>query len=100
MSVTVQVVYWRDIPAQVRLRAGRERLARPLSPRFQEAIDLAAMRAGAGAADDYLEAWRTEDRAPRQGALQALAQELADDLEAAYPPARLQALAANGGLEP
>ena len=100
MSVTVQVLYWRDIPAQVKLRAGRERLARPLSARFQEAIDLAAMRAGAAAADDYLDAWRTEERPPRPGPLEALAQELADELEAAYPATRLQALAANGGQEP
>jgi hypothetical protein len=42
----IQVVFWRDIPAQVKARRGRERAARGLDPRFQEAVDAAAMRAG------------------------------------------------------
>ena len=59
MSVTYQIVYWRDIPAQIKLRSENGRLARSLSPRFQEAIDAAAMRANATGTDAYLEEWRT-----------------------------------------
>ena len=51
-------VYWRDIPAQVIARKGRESIKVPLSSRFQEAIDRAAMRAGRGSSDQYLEDWR------------------------------------------
>ena len=40
------VIWWRDIPAQVTAKEGRTRTARELPPRFQEAIDPAAMRAG------------------------------------------------------
>lgn len=40
------VVYWKDIPAQVKVRRGRETLRRELSSRFAEAIDMAAMRSG------------------------------------------------------
>ena len=40
------VIWWRDIPAQVTAKEGRTRAARELPPRFQEAIDAAAMRAG------------------------------------------------------
>ena len=40
------VIWWRDIPAQVTAKQGRTRTARELAPRFQEAIDAAAMRAG------------------------------------------------------
>ena len=39
-------VYWRDIPAQVIVKKGRESAKVMLSQRFQEAIDRAAMRAG------------------------------------------------------
>lgn len=53
-------VYWRDIPAQVTAKAGRKTAKIQLSDRFQEAIDMAAMRAGKGSTDEYLEDWRRE----------------------------------------
>jgi cvfA/B/C family virulence factor len=52
------VIWWRDIPAQVTAKEGRTRAARELSPRFQEAIDAAAMRAGLIGSDAYMEEWR------------------------------------------
>ena len=52
------IMYWRDIPAQVIAKAGRANARRELSPRFQEAIDAAAMEFGAHGTDDYLEGWR------------------------------------------
>ena len=39
-------IYWRDIPAQVVGREGRKNVKKVLAPRFAEAIDRAAMRAG------------------------------------------------------
>jgi len=48
------VIWWRDIPAQVTAKEGRARAARELAPRFQEAIDSAAMRAGLIGTDAYL----------------------------------------------
>ena len=41
------IVYWRDIPAQVIVKAGRNAAKRQLADRFQEAIDIAAMRSRA-----------------------------------------------------
>ncbi|HEY5669893.1 MAG TPA: virulence factor [Anaerolineales bacterium] len=99
MTVTYQIVYWRDIPAQIRLRSPQGRISRPLSPRFQEAIDAAAMRAHATSTDDYLEDWRTGDTQSREGDAQQVADSVADEIEAAYPQDRLLGLAANGGLE-
>ena len=55
---TYQIVYWRDIPAQVKVGTGRKRAARQMSLRFQEAIDRAAMRSGLLILDDYLAEWR------------------------------------------
>jgi hypothetical protein len=95
----VQVVYWRDIPAQVKVRLGSERLARTLSNRFQEAIDAAAMRAGAVGTDAYLEEWRTAEAGERGGELHDVAAAAADELETLYPPERLRALVENEGRE-
>ena len=94
---TVQVVYWRDIPAQVKVKAGRARATRPLTDRFQIMIDRAAMRAGLFNTDDYLEAWRTVDLPAREGEPQAVADAVAGELEADYPDDRLEKLAIQGG---
>lgn len=51
-------VFWRDIPSQVLVKRGRERGKYLLEHRFQAAIDRAAMRAGKGGSDAYLEEWR------------------------------------------
>jgi hypothetical protein len=99
MSVTYQIVYWRDIPAQIKLRSESGRLARSLSPRFQEAIDAAAMRANATGTDDYLEEWRTSPPHQGEGDPEHVADVLAAELEVAYPEEKLEMLVINKGFE-
>ena len=60
-------IYWRDIPAQVIVKRGRETAKAQLSARFQQAIDRAAMRAGQRHSDAYLAEWR-RDRSRRLAA--------------------------------
>ena len=101
MIVKFQIIFWRDIPAQVKVQASRrERAKRELSPRFQVAIDEAAMRAGFTDTNAYLAEWRMTDWEEREAELEALADQLAAELETAYPPERLRAIMANGGHEP
>jgi hypothetical protein len=94
-----QIVYWRDIPAQVKVGTGRNRAARQMSLRFQEAIDRAAMRSGLFNTDDYLNEWRTGEAQERPGDAEAVAQAVAEEIEAAYDAVRLGRLAVNGGQE-
>ncbi|HFA59741.1 MAG TPA: hypothetical protein ENJ83_03530 [Rhodospirillales bacterium] len=94
------LVFWRDIPAQVIVRAGRRTARRTLSARFQEAIDRAAMRAGLTGTDAYLAAWRRSDPEPCGEDPEAEADRLAAEIEAAYPPERLRRLVVAGGHEP
>jgi hypothetical protein len=94
-----QIVYWRDIPAQVKVKAGRERAGKPLSERFQVFIDRAAMRAGMFNTDDYLAEWRTSEAVERDGAPEAVAEAVVAELEAAYSDERLEQLTQNGGKE-
>jgi len=84
-------IYWRDIPSQVTVKAGRKSAKILLPERFQVAIDSAAMRAGKGTADDYLEDWK-QIHEEVQGELDALAQQAADELIAKFPEKKLQAL--------
>lgn len=91
------VIYWRDIPAQVIVRAGRTSAKRELPARFQEAIDRAAMRGGARDTDSYLAEWRRADPVACGDDPEAAASLAAAELEAAYDDARLSALVATGG---
>lgn len=93
------IVYWRDIPSQVIVKAGRQNEKRLLSDRFQEAIDMAAMRGGAAGTDDYLAEWRRASPVEVEGDLAAAATAAAEKIEADYDRARLVALVANGGRE-
>ena len=58
MSIKKITIFWRDIPSQVLIQKGRNRKKKMLEHRFQEAIDRAAMRAGKGSSDAYINEWR------------------------------------------
>lgn len=93
------VVFWRDIPAQVIIKKGRQTAKRELSLRFTEAIDMCAMRSGAAGTDDYLAEWRKADPMPVSDDLEAEADKAAAELEAAYGREKLVALVKTGGRE-
>lgn len=92
------IVYWRDIPTQVLIRAGRRMAKRELSPRFMEAVDMAAMRAGAAESGAYLEDWRKSAPETCGEDLEAEADAALSTIEGEYPQARLVALVKNGGV--
>jgi len=94
---SLTILYWRDIPSQVIVKAGRKSAKRELPERFIRAIDAAAMRAGSSDADAYLADWRRADPIECGDDLEAEAQGAAARLEAEYDNARLAALAANEG---
>ena len=93
------VVYWRDIPAQVIVRKGRQNAKRELPLRFTEAIDMAAMRTGAGDTDAYLAEWRKAEPVPVGDDLEAEADKAAAELDAAYHRERLVSLVKAGGKD-
>ena len=93
-------IYWRDIPSQVTAKAGRKSAKRMLPERFQHAIDRAAMRAGKGGSDAYMEDWRRE-RSACGPDLEAEAEAAAAALEAAFDEERLErTVKAKGVAEP
>ena len=91
------IVYWRDIPAQVIVRKGRQNAKRELSLRFTEAIDMCAMRSGASETDAYLAEWRKAEPVPVGDDLEAEADKALADIEQGYPKERLVALVKSGG---
>jgi hypothetical protein len=92
------VISWRDIPAQVIAKRGRETVKVQLSARFQEAVDRAAMRAGKGTSDAYLADWRRTPRACGED-LGAEAAAEAARLEARYSDADLERVIRTKGVD-
>lgn len=93
-------VFWRDIPAQVIVKAGRKTSKQQLAPRFMEAIDMAAMRAGKGSTDEYLEDWRREQTQCSGDDLTATAKATATVLEEKFTADTLKAVVNNKGFLP
>ena len=93
------LVFWRDIPAQVLVRRGRDKAKVMLSNRFQVAIDRAAMRAGRGGSEQYLEDWRRETSlSETQGTLSDVAASIASEIEKRFSVEDIKTLIKNKGL--
>ena len=98
MAAKLITVYWRDIPAQVIARRGRTNTKVALSERFHTAIDRAAMRAGKGSSDKYLEEWRRVSK-PCGDNIEEVLQAEAARIEAAFNDERLEAMVKAGGVD-
>jgi hypothetical protein len=90
-----QVTYWRDLPSMVAAREGDPGSGSvtkgTLAPRFQEAIDEAAMRLGAVGSDAYLEGWTRGDWTPAEGSPAEVCDRVVADLESQWSPEGLTA---------
>jgi hypothetical protein len=96
MAGMLTVIWWRDIPAQVIAKDGRQAHKIELHRRFQVAIDKAAVKAGRREMDAYIEEWRKEQHACGDD-LEAAARADADRLEREYTKDVLAGLVARGG---
>jgi hypothetical protein len=99
-----QVTYWRDLPSLVVAREGEHLTKSPLAPRFQEAIDEAAMRLGDTGSDAYLAGWRRGEWTSDEGTVTEVADRAVAALEKQWPEAQVEAyldsLAADPATEP
>ena len=95
-----QIIYWRDIPVQVKVRDGDSRLSRPLSPRFQKTVHRAAFRAKAITGFNYIQEWRPSGWNERKETAEEVIAIVTAELESAYSDERLNSLALNKGFDP
>ena len=80
---------WRDLPSMVAARADEETVKSQLAPRFQEAIDEAAMRLGDTGADDYLAGWERSPWTAADGTPSEVLERVAAELDAQWPAERI-----------
>ena len=81
---TYQILYWHDIPVQVRSGRGRNRVGLELPQRFQVAVDNAAMATDLTGTDAYLEAFVWSEPQERTGTAEEVVLQVAAELDAAF----------------
>jgi hypothetical protein len=79
-----QVLYWQDIPAQVKAWDDFDEIKLELSPRFAVRIDQAAQSQGLTKSEDYLSRWQWSDPQERPGSPEEVAAAVKADLEARF----------------
>jgi len=84
MSTIYQILYWREIPAQVRVFNGKRPLSRQMPDRFQHDIDRIAMAEGLAESDEYLDQWQWTEKREREGDVDELLDALLEELEKEY----------------
>ena len=78
-----QILYWQDIPSQVKAWDDFDEVKVELAPRFADRIDRLAQSKGLTSTDDYLAQWRWSEEKERDGAAQEVAEAVKRELEAA-----------------
>jgi hypothetical protein len=89
----IVVVCWQEIPSLVEVRDGASVAKQQLSVRFQELIDIVAMRKKLTGSDAYLEQWNRRKDGERTGDVKEVAAAVAAELENKYEDIRAAAIA-------
>ena len=84
-----QVTLWRELPSMVAARTDDEAVKAQLPPRFQEAIDEAAMRLGDTGADDYLAGWGRSPWTAATGSPAEVLDRIIAELDSEWPASRV-----------
>lgn len=78
-----KILYWQEVPSQIKAEDDSDEVSLLLDQRFQERIDQLAARRGFQGSDDYLSQWRWSEEQEREGSAQEIAAAVKSELEAA-----------------
>jgi hypothetical protein len=79
---TYKILYWQQIPSQVKAEDDEDDISIPLPERFMARIDQVAMRTGMAGTDEYLAQWRWSEEEERPGSAREVAEAVAAELAA------------------
>ena len=88
-----EVLYWHDIPVQVRAGGRRERISQELPPRFLDAVDRAALATKLTGTDGYLSQFHWSEPQERAGSPAEVVAAVVAELDAAWPEINWRATA-------
>ena len=78
---TYRILYWQEVPSQIRAEDESDEVTVPMAPKFMEHIDQLAARRGLQQSDDYLAQWKWSEEQEREGSAQAVAEAVRAELE-------------------
>ena len=79
--VIYKVLYWQEIPTQVKAEDDDEDVTVMLDGRFMQQVDIFAAKRGLQAADDYLAQWKWSEEEEREGSAREVAEAVKAELE-------------------
>ena len=79
---TYKILYWQEIPSQIKAEDAKDDVTLELPPKFMERIDQLAEERKLNSSDDYLAQWRWSDEEDRPGTAQEVASAIKAELEA------------------
>jgi Virulence factor len=79
---TYKVLYWQEVPTQIKAEDDSDEVTLPLDARFLERVDILAARRGLQKADDYLAQWKWSEEEEREGPAEDVAAAVKAELEA------------------
>ncbi len=79
---TYKILYWQEVPSQIKAEDAEDDVTITLPPKFQEQIDRLAVQRGLQGSDDYLAQWRWSDEEEREGSAVDVAEQVKAELEA------------------
>jgi len=80
-----QILYWQDIPSQIKAWDDFDETKVELDPRFAIRIDQAAQSKGLTSTDDFLNQWKWGHEQERAGTPEEVAAAVKAELESANP---------------
>jgi len=80
---TYTILYWQEIPSQIKAEDDFDEVTVPLEPRFMERIDRLAVQRGLQGTDDYLAQWQWSAPQEREGTAEEVVHAVKRELEAA-----------------
>ena len=82
---TYKILYWQEIPSQIKADDGADEVTVRMPPRFLERIDQLALQRGLHDSDDYLAQWNWSEEQERDGGAAEVAEAVRTELEARWP---------------
>jgi hypothetical protein len=79
---TYKILYWQEIPSQIKAEDESDDVTLPLDGKFMELIDSMAAKRGLTSADDYLAQWKWSEEEEREGSAREVAEAVKAELEA------------------
>ncbi len=79
-----QILYWKDIPTQVKSWDDFDEVKIELDPRFMIKVDKVAQSTGVTETDDYLAQWNWSDEKEKDGSVEEVAESIKQEIESKH----------------